>query len=86
MIISKLLATDPKPLEKKPPFIKPKHKTYRELLDLDKPKVKIVIESDHEGDDFLEKLLKEEKQEKKKRKRLKARSIKSKRESDKDPI
>lgn len=34
----KLLEVNSKPPQAKPPYVKPKHRTYRELLGLDKPK------------------------------------------------
>ena len=88
MIVTTILDTNKKPLQIKPKYVKPKFPTYRQLLQLDKPKAKIFVESDNEGDDILEKLLKVEKEEKKKKKKLKeqAKSIASKNESVKGQI
>ena len=53
-----LLSTSTKELRPKPAYVKPVHKTYRELLQLDRPRKKIEYESSSsEEEDFLEKLL-----------------------------
>jgi hypothetical protein len=53
MHVKKIFAVEPKRINEKPPYVKPKHKTYRELLDLDRPKKILQEESDDENDDFL---------------------------------
>ena len=68
-----LLSTSTKELRPKPAYVKPVHKTYRELLQLDRPRKKIEYESSSsEEEDFLEKLLAEENEKGKPKKRKKA--------------
>ncbi len=38
MKVQKVFETNQKKLNEKPAYVKPKYKTYRELLELDKPK------------------------------------------------
>ncbi len=38
MQVKKVFSVDSKKMCEKPPYVKPKYKTYRELLDLDRPK------------------------------------------------
>ena len=40
---TKLLQTSHKTIQPKPAIVKPKHKTYRELLGLDRPKKVLVV-------------------------------------------
>ncbi len=58
MQVRKVFDVVTKQISQKPPYVKPKHKTYRELLDLDRPKRLIKEYSDDENDDFLERLMK----------------------------
>ena len=44
MIIKTLFSSEQKQLNYKSPYHKPVHKTYRELLQLDRPKKKIEVE------------------------------------------
>lgn len=59
MITQALLTAGKKDLQPKAPRPRAKHKGYRELLGLDRPKKRIHVESDDDNDDFLERLLKE---------------------------
>jgi hypothetical protein len=61
MIVHKLFSTEKSQFQVKEPYKKPVYKSYRELLQLDKPKRKISFEEEEENDDFLEKLLSQEK-------------------------
>ncbi len=38
MQVKKVFSVDTIKINQKPPYVKPKYKTYRELLDLDRPK------------------------------------------------
>ena len=81
MMTVQLFSTSAKELNVKPPYAKPVHKTYRELLQLDRPRKKIEYESSSSEEDFLEKLLQEETErsrpKKKKKESKKADTIKS---------
>lgn len=64
-------------MSQKPPFQKKVYKSYRELLQLDRPKKNIVEEESESEYDFLEKLLKQEKKKVRRKKKERKQTTQS---------
>lgn len=81
MIVTPLFSAQKIDISNKPAAPKPIRKNYRELLQLDRPRRKIEYESSEEEEDFLEKLMNEERNKSRKKKRSTSRKNSSQNET-----